>query len=104
MNTRLRSAAERAILARFITDPEEFYEEIIIPSGLFEEAYELFPNYNSSQSVDASEWMIQQIEDTLFDEGDPNWANMRDEVYDSCGTNIIVDSAIPRGIAARNCH
>lgn len=67
---------------RQITDPEEWYQEILIPSGLFERAYTLFPDYNSSQSIDASDWIIRQIEQTFFKPGDPVWENMRDEVYD----------------------
>jgi hypothetical protein len=72
----------RRLLAAQPVDPEEFYQEVVVPSGLFEQAYELFPGYNSWQSIDASAWIISQIEDTLFEPNDPQWAAMRDEVYD----------------------
>lgn len=75
-------SARRLMAAQQITDPEEFYQDVVIPSGLFEEAYELFPLYNSSQSIQASDWIITQLEDALFEDDDPNWANMRDDVYD----------------------
>lgn len=78
----LRGQADKVLAARQITDPEEFYQEVLIPSGLFEEVYELFPDYNRSQSMQAADWIITQIEDAIFEDGDPNWANMRDEVYD----------------------
>lgn len=75
-------AARRLIAAQTITDPEEFYQEIVVPSGLFEQARELFPRYNNRQSLDASDWIITQIEDAVFEPGDPKWEAMRDEVYD----------------------
>jgi hypothetical protein len=62
--------------------PEQFYQEVLLSLGLFEEAYELFPYYNSKQSLDASDWIMTQVEDNLFEEGDPLWATLRDEVYD----------------------
>jgi hypothetical protein len=68
--------------AQQTTDPEEFYQEVVVPSGLFEQAYELFPNYNNRQSLQASDWIITQIEDAVFEQGDPKWEAMRDEVYD----------------------
>lgn len=75
-------SARRLIAAQGITDPEEFYQEVVVPSGLFEQAYELFPGYNNRQSLQASDWIITQIEDSIFEPGDPNWEAMRDEVYD----------------------
>lgn len=68
--------------AKQITDPEEFYQEVVLAAGLFEQAYELFPRYNGPQSIDASEWIMTSLEDGLDLELDPNWANMRDEIYD----------------------
>jgi hypothetical protein len=62
--------------------PEEFYQEIVVPSGLFEEARELFPYYNSRQSIDASEYIMDHIEQGLDMENDPRWPNWRDEIYD----------------------
>jgi len=75
-------SARRLLAAQRITDPEEFYQEVVVPSGLFEQAYELFPDYNRGQSLDASDWIITQIEDAVFEPGDPHWENMRDEIYD----------------------
>jgi hypothetical protein len=66
---------------RQFTDPEDFYQDAVVASGLFDEATQLFPGYNNTQSTDAAEWMMDQIED-LFVPGDANWASMRDEVYD----------------------
>jgi hypothetical protein len=63
------------------TDPEEFYQEVVVSSGLFEKARQRFPGYNNTQSIDAAEWMMDEIE-CMFSPGDVNWANMRDEVYD----------------------
>ena len=40
----LRGQADKVLAARKITDAEEFYQEVIIPSGLFEEVYELYPD------------------------------------------------------------
>ena len=75
-------SARRLLAAQEITDPEDFYQEIVIPSGLFEEAYELFPRYNGPQSINASEWIMTSLEDGLDLEGNPEWEAMRDEVYD----------------------
>jgi hypothetical protein len=80
--SRWTSVAKRLMLAKKITDPEDFYQEILLPSGLFEQAYELFPRYNGPQSIDASDWIMTSLEDGLDLENDPNWAAMRDEVYD----------------------
>jgi hypothetical protein len=79
---RWTSVAKRLILAKKITDPEDFYQEIVVPSGLFEEVHRLFPRYNSSQSLQASDWIITSLEDGLDLANDPNWADMRDDVYD----------------------
>jgi len=65
-----------------ITDPEEWYQEILLPSGIMNQACEIFPDYNSSQSLDASDWIVSQIERKFFKPGDPVWENMRDEVHD----------------------
>jgi len=73
----------RALLAsRPNMTAEEFYQEIVLESGLFEEAYELFPLYNSRQSIDASEYIMNHIEQGLDMENDPRWPDWRDEVYD----------------------
>ena len=32
-------------------DPEEFYQDVVVTSGLFEEARELFPRYNTTKSA-----------------------------------------------------
>ena len=61
---------------------EEFYQEIVLESGLFEEAYELFPLYNSCQSSDASAYIMDHIEQGLDLESDLRWYDLRDEVYD----------------------
>jgi NTP pyrophosphatase (non-canonical NTP hydrolase) len=61
---------------------DEFYQEIVLESGLFEEAYELFPFYNSRQSMDASAYIMDQIEQGLDLENGPRWPDLRDEVYD----------------------
>lgn len=78
----LRGQADKVLAARKITDAEEFYQEVIIPSGLFEEVYELYPDYNRSQSDAAADWILRQIEDAIFEEGDPNWENMKGDLYD----------------------
>lgn len=75
-------SARRWLAAQQVVDPEEFYQEVVVPSGLFEQAYELFPGYNSRQSIDASDWIITQIENAIFEPGDPQWEIMRDEIYD----------------------
>jgi hypothetical protein len=67
---------------RPITDPEEFYQEVVVPSGLFEQARELFPRYNNRQSLQASDWIMTSLEDGRDLANDPNWAEIRDEVYD----------------------
>jgi hypothetical protein len=78
MNMKLEEMVGKLV----ITDPEEFYQEVIVPSGLFERAYSIFPDYNRRESIQASEWIINQIENNFFKPGDPQWEAMRDEVYD----------------------
>jgi hypothetical protein len=75
-----RRAAE--LLSSDVPDPEEFYQDVVIPSGVFEQAYGLFPKYNNRQSLDASDWIMRQIEDGLDLESNPRWEAIRDEVYD----------------------
>ena len=81
---RLREMADDSlnpILAgRTITDPEEFYQNALLQSDLFDRACKLYPDYNGSQSLDAADWIVDQIESVLG--GNANWENMRDEVYD----------------------
>ncbi len=80
--SRLASVAKDYMLAKKITDPEEFYQEVVVPSGLFEEARQLFPRYNGPQSLQASDWIMTSLEDGLDLDNDQNWEAMRDEVYD----------------------
>jgi hypothetical protein len=61
-------------------DPEEFYQNVVVTSGLFEEAHELFPKYNSTQSTIAADWILMRLVDTFGD--DPRWGTLSDDVYD----------------------
>lgn len=85
MNEMSGSQMDRAralLAAKPSITADEFYQEIVLESGLFEEAYELFPFYNSRQSIDASQYIMDQIEQGLDLENDPRWPDLRDEVYD----------------------
>jgi hypothetical protein len=62
--------------------PEEFYDEIVVPSGLFEKAGELFPYYNSTQCVEATEYIIDHIEQNFGLANNPIWLDRRDDIYE----------------------
>lgn len=75
-------AARRWVASQIDIDPYEFYQEIIIPSGLFDQAIDIFPGYNSDQSLDAADWMITQIENSVFSPDDPIWESIIDDIYE----------------------
>ena len=69
-----------------VIEAERFYQEAVVSSGLFEEAYELFPRYNSTQAADAADWMMQQLESFLFNpcrsDVEFGFDTFRDDVYE----------------------
>lgn len=62
------------------TDAEQFYQEIVLPAGLFEQVYEHYPHYNGWQCCQAADWIVCQLDDKY--KNDPVWEAIRDDVYD----------------------
>jgi hypothetical protein len=68
-----------------ITDPQEFYDEIVVPSGFFEKAREIFPDYNNRQSDAAACWIVYMVEESIDVDADLKWSNlvsMRDDIFE----------------------
>jgi len=69
-----------AVMLTVSRSSEEFYQDVVVTSGLFEEARELFPKYNTTQSAIAADWILTRLFDTFGD--DPKWEAISDEIYD----------------------
>lgn len=68
-----------------ITDPQEFYDEVVVPSGFCEQAREIFPGYNNRQADDAACWIVYKVEESIDVDSDPKWSNlisMRDDIFE----------------------
>ena len=62
---------------------EDFYQEVVVESCVFAEACKLFPGYNGRQSIEAAEWMMNQIDDGSKDQpGCADWVRLKDEVLE----------------------
>ena len=63
-----------------LADAETFYQENVVPSGLFEQVYEHYPHYNTWQSCEATDWIMSQLDDKYEDA--TGWEDIRGEICD----------------------